>query len=135
MHKVGVFVNESFERIIEITGQYHLHAVQLHGEESPDICKELLEAGLTVLKAFALDDDFNFNNLIPYEGSCHFFLFDTKGQQYGGNGTTFNWSILDNYTGSTPFFLSGGLDLEHAPAIKPGDGPSCGALILIAGLN
>ena len=53
-----------------------------------------------------------------YEGCCDFYLFDTKGQQYGGTGKTFDGSVLKKYTGSTPFFLSGGIDLEHAGQIK-----------------
>jgi len=117
--KVGVFVNESFEAIREKVNKYTLNAVQLHGEESPALCRRLsMTADITVIKAFSLDDAFNFKELEPYEGTCNYFLFDTKGKQYGGNGTTFNWEILQNYTGQTPFFLSGGLDLVHAAEIK-----------------
>jgi phosphoribosylanthranilate isomerase len=47
-----------------------------------------------------------------------YFLFDTKTKTHGGSGKTFNWSVLDRYTYSKPYFLSGGIDLEHAPAIK-----------------
>ncbi|PIQ21829.1 MAG: N-(5'-phosphoribosyl)anthranilate isomerase, partial [Cytophagales bacterium CG18_big_fil_WC_8_21_14_2_50_42_9] len=107
--KVGVFVNEDFETIREKIDTYNLDAVQLHGEESPDLCRRLTAADVTVIKAFSVDDAFNFAKLAPYEGACDYYLFDTKGQQYGGNGTTFNWEILANYTGQTPFFLSGGL--------------------------
>ena len=117
--KVGVFVNEQYEIILEKVNIYHLDAVQLHGEESPELCRKLRSTGnLTVIKAFSVDDAFDFKKLSPYEETCHYYLFDTKGKQYGGNGTTFNWDILANYTGQTPFFLSGGLDLEHAAAIK-----------------
>ena len=117
--KVGVFVNENFEAIREKIEKYQLDAVQLHGEELPALCRQLTNTGnIMVIKAFSVDDAFDFAKLAPYEGSCDYYLFDTKGKQYGGNGTTFNWNILQNYTGQTPFFLSGGIDLEHATEIK-----------------
>jgi len=116
--KVGVFVNASVANILEKVSKYKLEAVQLHGEESPAMCLELKNSGLIVLKAFSVDDAFDFNSLKPYEGTCHYYLFDTKGKEYGGNGVRFNWEILKNYTGETPFFLSGGIDLEHAAQIK-----------------
>ncbi|KAA5544801.1 phosphoribosylanthranilate isomerase [Adhaeribacter rhizoryzae] len=116
--KVGVFVNEPVANILEKVRKYKLDAVQLHGEESPAMCQELKAASLIVLKAFSVDDAFDFNTLKPYEGTCHYYLFDTKGKEYGGNGVRFNWEILKNYSGETPFFMSGGIDLEHAAQIK-----------------
>lgn len=116
--KVGVFVNESLEVMLAAVRKYGLEAVQLHGTESPGLCHQLKGQGLLVFKAFSVDDDFDFDQLAAYEGSCDFYLFDTKGQQYGGNGTTFNWDVLKRYALPTPFFLSGGIDLEHAEQIK-----------------
>jgi phosphoribosylanthranilate isomerase len=116
--KVGVFVNETIANILAAVAKYKLEAVQLHGKETPALCKELKEKNLIVLKAFSVDDYFDFNQLEAYEGTCDYYLFDTKGQQYGGNGTTFNWEILDQYRYITPFFLSGGIDLDHAAEIK-----------------
>ncbi len=118
VQKVGVFVNESLENILAVIKKFGLQAVQLHGNETPELCRQLKQDGFLVLKAFALDDDFDFKELKSYEDTCDYFLFDTKGQQHGGNGFTFNWQILDNYHLETPFFLSGGLDLEHVPTIK-----------------
>ena len=116
--KVGVFVNAAQEAILAAVRRYGLEAVQLHGEESPELCRQLKEQGLLVFKAFSVDDDFDFEKLAAYESSCDFYLFDTKGRQYGGNGTTFNWEVLKRYRFQTPFFLSGGIDLEHAEQIK-----------------
>ena len=121
--KVGVFVNESIANILEKVKNYKLDAVQLHGEEKPDVCRDLKNCGLIVLKAFSVDDAFEFERLQPYEGTCHYYLFDTKGKEYGGNGVRFNWEVLEKYTGETPFFLSGGIDLEHVAQIKALDLP------------
>jgi phosphoribosylanthranilate isomerase len=116
--KIGVFVNEALQTILETAQKYTLQAVQLHGEELPEQCKQLRKQGYMVLKAFAVDDNFNFQIVEAYEGTCDYYLFDTKGKHYGGNGVTFDWSILNQYQLATPFFLSGGLDLEHKATIK-----------------
>ena len=47
-----------------------------------------------------------------------YFLFDTKGKLPGGNGFTFDWTLLENYQGDIPFFLSGGINAQHAEIIK-----------------
>ena len=116
--KVGVFVNATADTILTAVHTYNLNAVQLHGQESPDFCRQLRATGLVILKAFAVDENFDFKEIAPYEGSCDYYLFDTKGQAHGGNGVRFNWDILKEYTWQTPFFLSGGIDLEHAAQIK-----------------
>ena len=73
---------------------------------------------MSVIKAFAIGDDFEFEALAAYEPYVDFFLFDTKGKEYGGNGITFDWSVLDKYHYQKPFFLSGGIGIEHIPALK-----------------
>ena len=66
-----------------------------------------------LVKAFGLHEAFDFNQLTPYEPFVDFYLFDTKGPAYGGNGTVFNWSVLEQYDQHKPFFLSGGIGLEE----------------------
>ncbi|MEP6806732.1 MAG: phosphoribosylanthranilate isomerase [Flavobacterium sp.] len=119
--KVGVFVNESVENIIEKINEHNLQAVQLHGEESVVFCEELknkIDNKIEIIKVFSVGDDFNFDLLKPFESVCDYFLFDTKGKLPGGNGTTFDWKILKNYKSDKPFFLSGGIGLEEIAAIK-----------------
>ncbi|MBC5773344.1 phosphoribosylanthranilate isomerase [Pontibacter sp. KCTC 32443] len=111
--KVGVFVNESTEVILDTARKYNLEVIQLHGRETPRQCKELQEAGLEIIKAFSVDDSFVFENVLLYERNCDFFLFDTRGNNYGGNGTVFDWEILKGYLSDKPYFLSGGLNLEN----------------------
>jgi len=113
--KVGVFVNHSLEYIADKTKRYQLALVQLHGDESPAFCQQLksLVPGLQLVKVFRVDDDFDFITLTPYKPHCDFFLFDTKGKDYGGNGIVFNWNILKGYDNELPLFMSGGLSLEN----------------------
>jgi phosphoribosylanthranilate isomerase len=112
--KVGVFVNAQPAYILEKVRKYQLDFVQLHGEESPDFCKNLRLKGVNVIKAFSVDENFNFSQLNNFKPWCDYFLFDTKGEQKGGNGIAFNWEILNRYDNEKPFFLAGGIDLENA---------------------
>lgn len=127
--KVGVFVDAPLEEIRKKVKEYSLQAVQLHGKESPEFCsdlkkstsdrsKALEENSLEIIKVFSIKDDFDFNNLAPYENVCDFFLFDTKGKLPGGNGFTFSWEVLKNYPSSKPYFLSGGIGLDEIEKIR-----------------
>ena len=115
--KIGVFVNENIENILTTVYKYKLDGVQLHGTELVGMCKELREAGLIVIKAFPIAEAYNFRVTKPYEGVCDYFLFDTKTDAYGGSGVKFNWKMLDEYQGETPFLLSGGIAPDDAEAI------------------
>jgi len=115
--KVGVFVNESQLKVIKICQDLNINIVQLHGWESPEYCKNILESGITVFKAFSVDEYFDFDKLKAYTTVCNYFLFDTKGILPGGSGLKFNWQLLDNYIGEVPFFLSGGIGPEDVEAV------------------
>lgn len=106
---VGVFVDEPIENVQMLLNKHSLKLVQLHGMESPEYCQEMKEAGYTVIKAFRVGEDFDFNSLEKYLSACDYFLFDTKGKTHGGTGKKFNWTILQQYTYNKPFFLSGGI--------------------------
>ncbi|NQY12064.1 MAG: phosphoribosylanthranilate isomerase [Flavobacteriales bacterium] len=108
--KVGVFVNERTENILDSCRLYNLTMVQLHGNEWPAQCKELMDKGLKIMKAFSVDDNFDFETVNEYKGNVDYFLFDTKGANYGGNGIAFDWDLLKKYDNEVPFFLSGGVD-------------------------
>ncbi len=116
--KTGVFVNEDLDNVIQKINTFNLQAVQLHGEESPEYCKKLESQNIEIIKVFSIKDEFNFEVLKPYENVCDYFLFDTKGKLPGGNGYTFNWSVLNNYPSTKSFFLSGGIGLERIEDIK-----------------
>lgn len=115
IRKTGVFVNATKEYILEKIQRFGLTAIQLHGEESPEFCRELKqhfseeEKNLELLKVFSIKEKFDFKRLKPYETVADFFLFDTKGREKGGTGIRFNWEALKEYPSSVPFFLSGGI--------------------------
>lgn len=119
--KTGVFVNASQEEIVAKVTQYNLQAVQLHGQESVEFCQELktkLAKSIEIIKVFSVDEAFDFDQLQPFETVCDYFLFDTKGKLPGGNGTTFDWKVLENYPSKKPFFLSGGIGLNEIDLVN-----------------
>jgi len=115
--KTGVFVNEDPEKVQDIAYRYDLDMIQLHGHESVNDCKTLKLYGFKVIKAFGIDNCFDFSKLRVYLPVCDFFLFDTRSDQYGGTGTKFNREKLKEYIHKKPFFLSGGIDFDEAEAI------------------
>ena len=118
--KVGVFVNASIEYILEKTETHQLDVIQLHGEEMPLFCKELRKALIKkeVWKVFSIKDSFDFSQLADYEDIVDKFLFDTKGKEKGGNGYTFDWTLLKGYNSTKPFILGGGIGLDEIPDLK-----------------
>ena len=70
-----------------------------------------------------------------YEGRVDYFLFDTKCDNYGGSGKQFDWSVLEAYTGETPFLLSGGLRPESAGAIRSFHHPRLAGIDLNSGFE
>ncbi|MEP0262860.1 phosphoribosylanthranilate isomerase [Dokdonia sp.] len=127
--KVGVFVDADIAFAKANIEKYQLDIIQLHGNESPEYIQELKTAcqseftedsksTLEIWKVFGIKDIFDFDRLIPYESLVDAFLFDTKGKAKGGNGYTFDWSVLKKYSTQTPFILSGGIGLEEIDNIK-----------------
>jgi len=110
--KVGVFVNESIEKIKGIATLFNLDYIQLHGNESIDFCTELSMTH-DIIKVFRVDDSFTFDSTIGFECS-KYFLFDTNCKNYGGSGKKFKWERLNQYTGDIDFLLSGGIGPNDA---------------------
>lgn len=118
IQKVGVFVNETVENVLQIVADYGLNAVQLHGDETPEFAKAL-SAETTVIKAFRVRGDENLTELLkPYEDAVDYFLFDTRAQEYGGTGKKFDWSVLERTSINKPYFLSGGIGVDDADEVK-----------------
>lgn len=117
--RVGVFVDQTIDEILSRCESYALDVVQLHGAETPDYCADLRSKfdGL-VWKAFAIDESFDFARTKPFDSVINCYVFDTRGKLPGGNGTTFNWSLLEAYQGSTGYLLSGGIGPESIADIK-----------------
>jgi phosphoribosylanthranilate isomerase len=118
--KVGVFVNADYEDVMEMVEKFELDLVQLHGDESPELCEELSE-DVEVIKVFSIHDSVkSIDELVaPYDNVCDYYLFDTKvGNATGGTGKKFDWTKIKNSKIEKPFFLSGGIAPEDAVLVK-----------------
>ncbi len=116
--KAGIFVNEDAGKILEMAGNAHLTHIQLHGVETPEFCRIIKSQGYKIIKVIAVDDRIDFNRTYAYEGVTDYYLFDTKAEIPGGTGKKYNWDLLENYKGTTPFFLSGGINPGDAETIR-----------------
>src|SRR5258706_540362 len=87
--KVGVFVNESFEKIVEIAESADLDAIQLHGDESPEFAAKIKQrTGLEIIKAFRIKSDFRPKEVLKYEVDA--ILLDAYSPlMRGGTGDSF----------------------------------------------
>ena len=111
--RIGVFVNQSLTEVVHQHAVNQLTYAQLHGDESINYCRILKSEGIQIIKAFAVDEAFDFSVLEKYEDTVDYFLFDTPGKLPGGNGVPFYWKVLEKYALKTPFFLSGGLSMAN----------------------
>lgn len=118
IQKVGVFVDEPFESLLEKFRNNKLDMIQLHGSELPGYCERLKKLDIRVIKVFNISPDFDFEMVECYNQYCDYFLFDTSGELPGGTGKKFDWEKLNQYTGEKPFFLSGGIQPSDAQKIK-----------------
>ena len=120
IQRVAVVVNEHLDFITHLYDDFGFRIVQLHGNESPAFCRLLkLELkNIEIWKAFSVADDFDFSVTTQYTNVVDYFLFDTKTNQHGGSGQKFNWQVLNKYKGKKKFFLSGGITIDDADAIK-----------------
>lgn len=124
IHKTGVFVNSDFDHISRIVTEYSLGTVQLHGNETPDLCFSLKERGIQVIKTFSISAKENFRRCPDFTKCTDYFLFDTSVPGFGGSGQKFNWKELHNYDLGHPFFLSGGIGPADHNTINEIDNPS-----------
>ena len=121
--RVGVFVNEEISVIQQKAEEFEFNTVQLHGDESIADASLLKSLGFKVIRVFSVTDQLPMAEMKQYQSEVDYFLFDTKTPHYGGSGQKFDWAILNQYDLDTPFFLSGGIELEDLEAIKKLDIP------------
>jgi len=117
VRRVGVFVDAEIGTIRQHIVDYHLDIVQLHGHESPDDIR-LLKDKVRIVKAISIVTAGDLSVTADYDDLVDYYLFDTKAALPGGNGTQFDWNILQAYTGRVPFLLSGGIGPDDAQRLK-----------------
>lgn len=116
IQRVGVFIDPTLNDMESRTGQ--LDFIQLHGNESPEFARAVRSMGFGVIKAFAIHDRIPVEMIERYSDSVDYVLLDTAGPSPGGNGRSFDWTLLNDYTCKTPFFLSGGISPADAAIVR-----------------
>lgn len=125
--KVGVFVNEKIETIVEMVEKAQLNLIQLHGDEDKDLIMELrrlLNPAVKIIKVIRIGNNtaenkqkiaqtFNDNLIPPHPQPISYYLFDTDSKAFGGTGQQFDWSLLNEFEIPLPYFLSGGISEEN----------------------
>jgi phosphoribosylanthranilate isomerase len=131
IYKVGVFVNSSYDEVMNFVDAFGLDMVQLHGNETPYLCDKIANH-IQVIKAFRFAEFDHVEWMIKdFYDCCDMFLFDTgsvteggtqnwqSGElQYGGTGRKFDWKRLTGLNIGKPFMLSGGIEPGDVESIK-----------------
>jgi len=109
IQKVGVFVNEDYQRVIDTAVELQLDIIQLHGDETPEYCNQF---GRTWWKAFRLKEEKDLESIKPYESSI--FLVDAFVEKaFGGTGVVSNWDLAVKAKQYGNLILSGGLKPDN----------------------
>ncbi|MBP0019449.1 MAG: phosphoribosylanthranilate isomerase [Cyanobacteria bacterium SBLK] len=114
--KIGVFVNAEVDRIVTIASNAGLTGVQLHGDESPDFCRQLRSQLLTqeVIKALRVKAPGDLEGIEDYQDAIDAFLLDAyHPHQRGGTGKTLDWPTLQGFQPAKPWLLAGGLTPDN----------------------
>ncbi len=138
--KVGVFVNESSDVILETASAAKLDVIQLHGEETPAFVRELkAKTNLEIIKAFRVSESFQPEKVLQYEVDA--VLLDTYSRyEHGGTGKTFDWEIAKKVREIFPkMYLAGGLSAENVKRaileVKPSTVDACSSLEEVKGIK
>ena len=112
---MGVFVNHPDPQSLEdFALSLGLHAVQLHGNETPDYCSMIQR--VKVIKAFRVDSNFRVDTLRGY-GAGTFLLDACAPAQFGGTGKSFNWNLVYGANAFGSIIIAGGLNPENVAEV------------------
>lgn len=124
--KVGVFVNETVERIVKISEKADLNFIQLHSDENEEYVLSLrqrLSENVQIIKVIRVGNmkseiEIEVEKISNLKSQISNLLFDTDSKAFGGTGRTFDWNLLNEIEIPLPYFLSGGISLDNVDDIK-----------------
>ncbi|MBI4464218.1 MAG: phosphoribosylanthranilate isomerase [Acidobacteria bacterium] len=113
--RVGVFVDEALERVLEIAAETGISVLQLHGSESPEYLERLgswpkIKA---IIKALRVSDDFQPEQLLRYRSANAFLLDGFVAGMHGGTGKSFDWTRAEKAASFGKIILAGGLNPDN----------------------
>jgi phosphoribosylanthranilate isomerase len=113
---IGVFANASIPEVCQTVVDSGLTGVQLHGDESPDFCYQLRQSlpKVEIIKALRIRSLEHLDTATDYTKYADTLLLDAyHPQQLGGTGKTLDWTMLEQFSPSCPWFLAGGLTADN----------------------
>lgn len=115
---VSVSVDADNDDLDEIMAMIRPDILQLHGRESPDRALTVKAVtGLPVWKALSISEASDLDRIDDYDGIANRFLLDAKAPKGselpGGNGVTFDWTLLEGLSSRVDYMLSGGLTKDN----------------------
>ncbi|MGI8951043.1 MAG: phosphoribosylanthranilate isomerase [Chitinophagaceae bacterium] len=118
VYKIGVFVNASYDEVMNHVDNFGLDMVQLHGDETPYQCDKIANY-VSVIKVFRLTGSEHVEwKIKDFYYTTDMFLFDSEGLGFGGTGKKFNWQLLKDVNIGKPFLLGGGIQPGDVNALK-----------------
>jgi phosphoribosylanthranilate isomerase len=112
---VGIFVNRLPADVIALGSSLKLDAVQLHGDEPPEIVAEIAPV-VPVIKAFRVEAEFPLTTLEEYSPAFAFLFDAAHTDQYGGTGRPTDWDVARRASAKHRIILAGGLKVENVAA-------------------
>jgi phosphoribosylanthranilate isomerase len=133
---VAVTVDAPDEALDELVRKMQPDILQLHGAETPErVAAVKARYGLPVIKAMSIREAADLEKIAPYRGIADKFLLDAKAPKGselpGGNGVSFDWSLLSALDPGLDYMLSGGVNagnvgqalaVTHAPGLDLSSG-------------
>jgi phosphoribosylanthranilate isomerase len=113
VHRVGVFVNPTRAEVERAVAEAGLDVVQLHGDETPEFCRDL---PARVLKAVRVGPGFDAGDALRFENAAGGLLLDTRveGAAPGGTGRAFDWALARSVRERARYLvLAGGLTPDN----------------------
>jgi len=115
---VAVVVDADNRFLDDLMHQVRPDILQLHGRETPRRASEIKKRyQLPIIKAIAVHDRSDLQNITPYRTLVDRILFDAKApknsQLPGGNGIAFDWELLESLDSELDYMLSGGLNAQN----------------------
>src|SRR4051812_15520417 len=115
VEKVAILVNPSRDQAKTLAAAPGITTLQLHGTESPEFCRRLMDEGIRFEKAIPVSGADSLANCPDF--STRTVLLDSSGAgEFGGSGRTFPWRIARNFIEANPtlrVILAGGLTPEN----------------------
>lgn len=115
---VAVMVDMDYDAIMGLVKRYGLRGAQLHGNESPELCRKLKSSGLFVIKAISVKDDESLSKVNAFSDSVDLIVLDTATKSKGGSGKKFDWDLLNNADIKIDYLLSGGIGPDDAKEVS-----------------